>query len=219
MLAHLLKLIRKSSFGCLANLKEKQLKKLASRLLSKTITFKESPTKGGRPNLKSMYKFTRMLKQKAMIRNEIMIYFGHPKPTTNNQKPYSNDKWHALKDKHKLNNMLFSILDSELNDDFYFKKLRLNPSNEAPLVGFKQALEKWIQSGISKDNAKAILLDIHYKYDKVKNMLGLLDLSTRNLAHHFLWMTQQGPSSLFIQLTTRKKFRQYGRALIGSPFF
>jgi hypothetical protein len=82
--------------------------------------------------------------------------------------------------------MLFSILDSELNDDFYLKKLKLNPSNEAPLVGFKQALEKWIQSGIPKDNAAmAISLNMHYKYDKVENMVGLLDLSTRNLAHHF----------------------------------
>jgi hypothetical protein len=66
-----------------------------------------------------------------------MIHFGHPKPTANNQKPYSDDGWHALKDKHKLDKMLFSILDLELNDDFYLKKLRLNLSNEAPFVGFK----------------------------------------------------------------------------------
>ncbi len=101
------------------NFKEKHFKKLARGLLSKTITLKEHPTKGGRPNFKSMYKFTRMLKWKTMIRNEILTHLGHPKLTTNNQKPYSNDKWHALKDKHKLDNMLFSILDSELNDDFY----------------------------------------------------------------------------------------------------
>jgi hypothetical protein len=56
------KLIRKSSFGCLANLKEKQLEKLANGLLSKTITLRERPTKGGRPNLKFIYEFTRMLK-------------------------------------------------------------------------------------------------------------------------------------------------------------
>ncbi len=75
-----------------------------------------------------------------------------------------------LKNKHKM----FSILDSELNGDFYLKKLRLNPSDKAPPVGFKRTLEKWIQSWTSKDNAtKAILLDIHYKYDKVENMAGL----------------------------------------------
>jgi hypothetical protein len=62
-----------------------------------------------------------------MIRNEVMIHFGHPKPTTNNQKPYPDDKWHKLKDKHKLDKMLFSILDLEQNDDFYLKMLRLNP--------------------------------------------------------------------------------------------
>jgi hypothetical protein len=105
-----------------------------------------------------------------------MIKFGHPKPTANNQKPYLDDEWYALKDKHKLDKM-FSILDSELNDDFYLKKLRLNPSDEFPLVGFKCALEKWIQSEISDNNvANAILLDIHYKYDKVENMVGLLDV-------------------------------------------
>jgi hypothetical protein len=66
-----------------------------------------------------------------------MIHFGHPKPTTNNRNQYLNDEWQALKDKHKLDNMFFSILDSELNDDFYLKKMRLNLSNKAPLVGFK----------------------------------------------------------------------------------
>jgi hypothetical protein len=71
-----------------------------------------------------------------MIWNKIMIHFGHPKPIINNKKP-----------KDKLNKMLFSILDSELNDDFYFKKLKLNPSKKASPIGFKQALEKWIQSG------------------------------------------------------------------------
>ncbi len=177
MFAQSLEWIKKFVFDYLANLKERQFEKLARGFLSKAITFRECPTKGGRPNLKSMYEFTRLLKWKALIRNEIMIHFGHPKPTANNQKPYSNDEWHMLKDKHKLDKMLFSILDSELNDDFYSKKLRLNPSDEAPHVGFKRALEKWIQSGIVEDNqAKAILLNIHYKYDKIENMAGLLDV-------------------------------------------
>jgi hypothetical protein len=46
---------------------EKQFKKLAKRLFKKTITFREHPTKGRRPNLKSMYEFTRLLKQKVVI--------------------------------------------------------------------------------------------------------------------------------------------------------
>jgi hypothetical protein len=149
VLACLLKPIRKFAFSYLTNLKEKQLEKLARGFLSKTITFKECPTKEGRPNLKSMYEFKRLLKWKAMIWNEIVIHFGHPKPTTNNQKPYSDNKWHTLKNKHKCNKMVFSILDLELNDDFYTKKLRLNPSYKAPL-GFKWVLKKWIQSGSSK---------------------------------------------------------------------
>jgi hypothetical protein len=41
-------------------------------------------TKGGKPKLKSMYEFTKLLKRKAIIQNEIMIHFGHPKLTDNN---------------------------------------------------------------------------------------------------------------------------------------
>jgi hypothetical protein len=78
------KLIGKFAFGCLANLKEKQLKKLAKGLFSKTIPLKECLMKGGRPNFKSMYKFTHMLKSKVMIQNEIMIHFGYRKATANN---------------------------------------------------------------------------------------------------------------------------------------
>jgi hypothetical protein len=38
-------------------------------------------------------------------------------------------------------------------------------------------MQKWIQSGTPEDNAvEAILLDIHYKYDRVENMVGLLDV-------------------------------------------
>jgi hypothetical protein len=81
-------MIGKSTFGCLANLKEKQLEKLAKGLLSKAVTLKEHLAKGGRLSLKSIYEFTRLLKRKAMIRNKIMIHFGHPKPTANNQKLY-----------------------------------------------------------------------------------------------------------------------------------
>ncbi len=40
-----------------------------------------------------------------------MIHFGHPKSMANNQKPYSDDKWHMLKDKHKSDKMLFLVLD------------------------------------------------------------------------------------------------------------
>jgi hypothetical protein len=91
------KTVRNFVFGCLVNLKEKQLKKLARGFLSKAITLKEHPTKGGRPNLKSMYEFTRRLKRKVMIWNEIMIDFGHPKPTAHNQKLYSDEEWHLTR--------------------------------------------------------------------------------------------------------------------------
>jgi hypothetical protein len=69
-----------------------------------------------------MYKFTKQLKRKAIIQNEIMIHFGFPKLTANNQKSYSNETWREKKLKHKLDKMFFSILDFELNEEFYTKK-------------------------------------------------------------------------------------------------
>ncbi len=79
-----------------------------------------------------------------MILNEIMIHFGHLKLIANNQKPYLDDKWHTLKEKHNLGKMLLYILDSKLNDKFYSKKMRLNLLDEAPPSGFKCSLEEWI---------------------------------------------------------------------------
>ncbi len=73
--------IGKSTFGCLANLKENQPKKLARGLISWTLFIRERPTCGGRLDLKSMYDVCRTFKRKVIILNEIMIHFGFPKPT------------------------------------------------------------------------------------------------------------------------------------------
>jgi hypothetical protein len=97
------------------------------------------------------------------------------------------DKWQMLKEKHNLNNMLFSILDSKLNDKFYSKKLKLKPLDEAPPSRFKYSLEKWIQNGSPEDVAtKAIWLNSHYKYDKVDNMSSLLDVINKESSALFL---------------------------------
>jgi hypothetical protein len=78
-------------------------------------------------------------------------------------------------------------LDSELNNEFYSKKLRLSPSDETPPSWFKHFLEKWIQSGSVEDvAAKSILLDNHYKYDIVDNMLGLSDVIDKKSSASFL---------------------------------
>ncbi len=60
------------------------------------------------------------------------------------------DEWYTLKEKHNLDKTLLSILDSELNDEFYSQKMKLNLLDEAPPLGFKQSLKKWIQSGMQK---------------------------------------------------------------------
>ncbi len=66
------------------------------------------------------------------------------------------------------------------------KKLRLNPSDEAPPLGFKHSLEKWIQNGNAEDVVvEVILLNSHYKYDRV-NMSSLLDVMDKDLLASFL---------------------------------
>ncbi len=61
-----------------------------------------------------------------------------------------------------LDKMLFSILDSKFNDKFYNKKMRLNPYDDAPLIGFTIDMKKWINSTIPKAIAtKSIILETH----------------------------------------------------------
>ncbi len=99
--------IGKSTFVCFGNLKENQPEKLARWLISRTVVVRERPKDGGRPDLKSMYEVFRTFKRKVVIWNEIMIHFGFPKLTTNNQRPYKDEEWHALKVKHKMDKMFF----------------------------------------------------------------------------------------------------------------
>jgi hypothetical protein len=70
-----------------------------------------------------------------------MIHFGFPKLIANNQKPYSNETWREKKLKHKLEKMFFSILDFGLNEEFYTKKMKLNPLDKAPPACFKTTLK------------------------------------------------------------------------------
>jgi hypothetical protein len=63
-----------------------------------------------------------------------------------------------------------------------WKNLSSTHQIEAPPIGFKWALEKWIQSGTLEDNVvEAILLDIHYKYDRTKNIATLLDNTKKSI--------------------------------------
>jgi hypothetical protein len=73
--------------------------------------------------------------------------------------------------------MFFSILDSEFNEKFYTKKIRLNPSDETLLVSFKITLRRWMKSIILEGIVtKSIFLDTHYMYVKVYDMVELLDV-------------------------------------------
>jgi len=63
---------------------------------------------------------------------------------------------------------------------FNNKKMKFNPLNKAPPTGFKCALHMWIKSGTLEGNTtEAILLDSHYKFKKIDNTAGLLDVINR----------------------------------------
>jgi hypothetical protein len=73
------------------------------------------------------------------------------------------------------------MLELELNEKFYTKKMRLNPSNETSHVGFKIALKKWIGSVALKEIAtKSNFWDMHYMFDKVNDMMELLVVIDKN---------------------------------------
>jgi hypothetical protein len=123
VLTCLLVLIGKSTFGYLSNMKEKQFKKIVRGLPTKLIIICDHPTKrGGRPNLKLMRKFTKLLKKKVIIQNEIIWFilnFQNQLQIIRNHKFWwRNEK----KGKHKLDKMFFSILDFEFNEKFDTKK-------------------------------------------------------------------------------------------------
>jgi hypothetical protein len=135
-----------------------------------------------------------------------MIHFDFPKPTANNQKPYYDDAWTKKKLKQKLDKMFFSILDSNLNDEFYTKKKKLNPSNETPFASFKTTLKRWIKSTTIKGIVTgSILLDTHYMYDNVNDMAKLLDVIDKMNLASFL---QDDDTSTFIVVSTTHTIKE-----------
>jgi hypothetical protein len=78
---------------------------------------------------------------------------------------------------HKLDKVFFSILDSKLNDEFYNKKMKLNPSDDTLLAGFTTALRKWINSTTPESIViESAILETHFKYDRLNNMAKLLEV-------------------------------------------
>jgi hypothetical protein len=93
----------------------------------------------------------------------------------------------------------------------------LNPSDEAPPLGFKSSLEKWIQNGSVEDIAtEAILLDSHYKYDIINNMSGLFDVMDKESSTSFLQDDVSWTINVVYTTHSMKDVPLFGRALIGS---
>ncbi len=71
-----------------------------------------------------------------------------------------------------------------------------------------------------KDNAtEAILLDTHYKYDRVKNIVGLLDVIDNKSCTLFLMDNSTKTITIIYTTHNMKDVPTIKRALIGSLFF
>jgi hypothetical protein len=76
-----------------------------------------------------------------------------------------------------MDKMFSLILNVELSKEFYSKKMKLKPSNKAPLYGFKFMLLKWVQNTTPKTLiVREILIDTHYRFNHVGNMARLKEV-------------------------------------------
>jgi hypothetical protein len=79
--------------------------------------------------------------------------------------------------------------------------MSLNPSDKAPLEGFKSALLKWVQSAILEAlPTKEFFLNTHYRFDRVGNIVGLKEvIDTLRL---FSFLQEQAPHTIVVVCTT-----------------
>jgi hypothetical protein len=76
----------------------------------------------------------------------------------------------------------------------------LNPFDETLLACFKIKLKRWIESIIPKGIiVESILLDTHYMYDRVNDMVELLDVIDKTNIISFL---QDDGTNIFIVVST-----------------
>jgi hypothetical protein len=101
--------------------------------------------------------------------------------------PYKDEEWHVLLVKHRIDKMFFSIMDVELFENVYSKKMKLNPFDKAPLFNFKSTPLMWVQSAILKTLVpKESFLDTHYRFNRVGNMAGLKGVIDTSKVFSFL---------------------------------
>jgi len=91
-------------------------------------------------------------------------------------------------------------LDSKLNDKFYSKKIRLNPSNDASIAEFMTTLKKWRSSATLEAIAiEFIPLDARYKYDRLNDMTKLLNVVNKREMVSYL---QDDTKSIIVVVST-----------------
>jgi hypothetical protein len=65
-----------------------------------------------------------------------------PQPIAQNPQPYIEVEWKIVKTLHGYNKMLFLLLERKLIDDFFKRKIKMNPSKDVSFDDFIEVLEQ-----------------------------------------------------------------------------
>jgi hypothetical protein len=131
---------------------------------------------GGDPHIKIMFEWSFAQKYIKVIRNEIMVDHGFPRPTSI-MNTYSMKEWKEVEVANDYNDQLFLVLERQLMKKIFMDKLKLNPSKDPQPKSFMDILNRWkfirIPKGIMVD---AFILENSYKCKKITNMFTLKEV-------------------------------------------
>jgi len=84
--------------------------------------------------------------------------------------------------------------------------MRLNPFNKAPLVGFINALRRWIECNMPKGiTTKLIILNTHYVFNMVNDMVELIEVINKMELTSFL---QDDAMNMFTVVSTTRTTKE-----------
>ncbi len=93
-----------------------------------------------------------------------------PQPIAQNPQPYIEVEWKIVKTLHGYNKMLFLLLERKLIDDFFKRKIKMNPSKDVSFDDFIEVLEQWIfKSNGGQPQMAPIYLKTHYRIKRPMN--------------------------------------------------
>jgi hypothetical protein len=149
---------------------ESQLIEIANDFLAQKVFLRNWPMGGLRFEWSLVHKYIKV------IRNEIMVDHGFPKPTSI-KSTYSMKEWKKVEVVNDYNDQLFPILERQLMKKFFTDKLKLNLSKDPPPKSLMDILNRWKfirnPKGVMAD---AFILENSYMCQEITNMSTLKEV-------------------------------------------